>query len=524
MPENKNYKDQNLQSQQTQLDIKSEFLDFYKVFEQYKKNELNDSPTLFFDVNAFVQSTTASRYYDSTAYKYTKKQIRNYLERPETYDRQLREVSLYLYSNSQEYRNLINYFSKMLINESILIPTGNLYDIVFSKPNNVKFLKSFYANLEFLENYNLKSKLSDIEPILVREDIYFGYERTDGENFIWQQLPTNFSRILGWDEFGNYTMEFDFTYFTKQNVNINNFAQEFQDKYELYKKDYQKYRWQKLSDKAIVFKLDKSVLYTLPQFSGIFDEVISLAEYKDLQEDTTRANNFKLVHQKIPQKLEKDSKANEFMIDEKAAVRFHQALKNNLPTGVGCATTPMVLTDVTLKNSQFDEDLVGKAEKNMFISAGVSQLLFSSDANSSIGLNRSIEADSSLMFSLLRQFELFMKKKLKEFNGNGKGKFKWKLIFPNVTIFNMEDYRKALINNAQSGYSKFCTSMSQSDIIALLYLENQQLQLTEQMIPLKSSYTTPGEAGNPGIDDTKKSDSTIIGEDLLANDNRSSNS
>jgi hypothetical protein len=513
-------KTQQQNQNQTQLDIKSEFLDFYKVFEQYKKDEIQNSPTLFFDVNAFNQGTVSSRYYESTPYKYTKKQIRGYLERPETFERQLREVSLFLYANFQEYRNIIRHLSKMLTHDYVLIPTGNLYDIVSSKAKNVKFLKSFYANLEFVENYNIKSKLSDVEAILLREDFYFGYERSDGEDYIWQQLPTNYSRILGQDKQGNLTMEFDFTYFTKSNVSIDNFAIEFHEKYELYKQNYQKYRWQKLSDNAIVFKMDKSVLYTLPQFSGVFASILGITDYLDLQEESSKANNYKLLHQKIPQNTDKDSKVNDFKIDDKAAVKFHNnVVKNVAGNHIGTVTSPMEINAISLSDSKIDEDLVGKALRNLFAQAGISQSLFSTDKNGAIGLNRGLEVDMALMFSLLRQEELFMKKRLKMFNDSIKSKFKWKLLLPNVTVHNESDYKKEVINNAQYGYSKFCNTLSQSDLIALLYLE-QAIGLQSMMSPLLSSHTISGEVGNPGIDDNKKADSSIVVDNLDANNNR----
>jgi hypothetical protein len=229
-----------------------------------------------------------------------------------------------------EYKNVVKHLSKLLIHDYVLIPTGNLYDIVSSKTKNIKFLKSFYANLEFVENYNIKSKLLDMEDIILREDVYFGYERSDGENYIWQQLPTNYSRILGWDAYGNYTMEFDFTYFTKSNVDVNNFDPEFKEKYFLYESNYQKYRWQKLSDKAIVFKMDKSVLYSLPQFSGIFCSVLGISDYLDLQEESSVASNYRLIHQKIPQNTDKDAVVNKFLIDDKAAVKFHNNIVKNV--------------------------------------------------------------------------------------------------------------------------------------------------------------------------------------------------
>jgi len=177
----------------------------------------------------------------------------------------------------------------------------------------------------------------------------------------------------------------------------------------------------------------------------------------------------------------------------------------------------MTIEAINLSDSKIDEDLVGKALRNLFAESGISQLLFSSDKNGAIGLNRGLEFDASLLFSLLRQEELFFKKRLKIFNGNSK--FKWKLLFPDVTVHNEADYKKEVIANAQYGYSKFCSTFSQSDLIALLYLE-QAIDLQNMMLPLMSSHTISGDGGRPGIDENKKTDSSIIVDDLDANNNR----
>lgn len=135
--------------------LKSEFLEFYETFKKYKSQQ-EQQPILLFDVNAFTQGMTY-RDKTSSSKKYSKKDIRRYLTNPEQFERQLREASIYLYNTCQEYKNLIYFMSRMLTHDYILFP-----DRIIIEDDN-KILNSFYKNLEFIENYNIKSKLSDIE-------------------------------------------------------------------------------------------------------------------------------------------------------------------------------------------------------------------------------------------------------------------------------------------------------------------------------------------------------------------------
>lgn len=86
--------------------IKREFLNLYKAFKKMKLEDV-ESPRVFFDVSKLAQDTIL-RDFNSNSRKYTKEQIRRFLASPENYERELREVSNYLYHISQEYKNLIN--------------------------------------------------------------------------------------------------------------------------------------------------------------------------------------------------------------------------------------------------------------------------------------------------------------------------------------------------------------------------------------------------------------------------------
>lgn len=522
-PNQSNQQNTNQQNSNQNEVNKSEFLELYQLYQQTKNQD--SSPTYFFDVNKFVNEVYNSIYDQSLRTslrrrKFTKDQVQQFLEYPEKYEAAIREVSQFLYYTSQEYKNLVRYFSKMLSFDYILMP-DTVNPKIYNDENKEKLLDSFYKNLQFIEDYNIKQKLQQVVDIIIREDYFFAYEKTDGENYIWQRLPSNYCRLSGMDAFETYTFEFDFTYFSKETVNIDNYDIEFQDKYKLYKTKGAEYRWQQLdSTKAICFKFDQSLIYGLPIFSGMFDELFRLEEIKELQEQNEKTNNYKLIHQKIPMD-EKNGKVNSFLIEGGAAREFHNGVKRNIPKGIGLATTPMKLEGITLKNNanNIEEDIVAKNEKNLFTIAGVSQLLFNSDKSGSIGINRSLEMDASFMFSLLRQFELWFKKRLKMINNK---KFRWKLWMPDITIYNRKDMIKELLNAGTYGFSKFFISASlglgQSGLLGLNKIENE-LNLSDLMIPLVSSHNN-GEAGRPDVDDSSISDEGAKAKDEDKNKNR----
>lgn len=519
-----NKKTKNTESQQQpshpQDQPKSEFLQMYDAFLQtyqtFNNNQQNQ-PSLVFDFNAFNTAAT-NRVYDSKATKYTKKQIRGYLEKPEKFEKQLRECSIYIYNYFQEYKHLVDYMSKMLTHDYILVP-DNIAELGNSK-NSKKLLDSFYKNLQFIENYNIKSKLSAIESVLIKEDFYFGYERSDGDNYVWQRLPSDYCRLLGYNENDVITFEFDFSYFGKQGLNLEYFDKEFEKKYNAYKSGNSP-RWQQLDDNAICFKFDTSALYGLPYFAGLFTDLMGLEEYKDDQEETNRANNYKLIALQIPI-YDKEKGINQYLITLDHVKEFLANAQKNTPEKVGVMCTPMKAEALNLNstNTHFEENMVSKAQNDLMTSAGVSRLIGNSE-KTSVGLERSIRDDEATMFSILRQYELWFKQRLKIFNGN---KNIWKLSMLNITEYNRNEVFDRYLKSGNAGLPKSqlaaCVGMSQSDLIGLSNLE-KDLDLIGMLDVLPSSNTQntskDDEGGRPEKKVEDKKDSGIVTDDNESN-------
>lgn len=495
----------------------------WSAYQQTQQSQTQSEPTLVFNAHSFVDSI-GNRINKSVQRKYSQEDIQRFLENPIKFEAAIREASNYLYSTCQEYKNLTRYFSKMLTFDNILIPDNVSPDIY---DDSDKIMKSFYKNLQFVNDYNIKYKLKLVTDILVKEDYFFAYEKSDGENYIWHRLPSNYCRVVGMDMTECYLFEFDFSYFNKENVSINNYDEDFKTKYNKYKSNGSKYRWQQLDqNKQICFKFDESVLFGLPLFSSMFDELFRLEDIKELQSNNLETDNYKLIHQKIPMDT-KDSKPNKFLIDEVAAKAFHQNVRSNVPKGIGVTTTPMDLDSITLKSTNSaEENIVAKQSSNLFTTAGVSQLLFNSEKSGAIGLNRSLDNDMSLMFSLLRQFEVWFKKRLKILNGK---KYRWKLNFLDTTIYNRNQVIEQYLKIAQYGLPKvFITAslgISHGEMMGVNIIENKHLKMTEMMMPLSSSHTSSGkdseESGAPSKSEELLSDKGIETRDNQGNDNRS---
>ena len=65
-----------------------------------------------------------------------------------------------------------------------------------------------------------------------------------------------------------------------------------------------------------------------------------------------------------------------------------------------------------------------------------------------------------------------------------------------TTVFNRTDVQNAYFKSAQYGYSKMYAGVAmgikQRSQLSLMNFENDFLKMSEKMIPLQSSYTTPG--------------------------------
>ena len=486
----------------TEEQIRKNVTDIYtKVHSSFTAASGKLSENFYFSVNDFLGNVMDRLGRASMMpRKYDVRTVNSVLEVPYKMKEELLRLSMYFYIRTQEYKGIIEYKSGMLTYSNTLRPNKDDFDE-----------DDYYKNLEFVKDYNLESKLGIASKNLVRDDVYFAYEISDnsGKNYIWKQLPNEYCQILGKDRFETYRVGFDMNYFISYPQAIDSYPTEFKEKFDDYlkkRKERQKNKTvtQKLlefegypsvyeldNNRAIAFKFDESVDYVLPFYSAMFLDMIRLAELKDVEILSEVSDNYKLIHQLIP--MDKDPQGeDEFLISGDFLDGFHENLRKNVPKDVGVATTPMPLNAINLKSNvnSAGEGITQKYVSNLLTQSGTSMLLFNGSSTSALGLNKNIQVDENMMFRLLRQYELFMNKRLFFYN---KGTYNFSLQFLNHTHFNTQELYDRLLKAGQFGLNTefevaAVTGIKQIDLIRNANVM-EKLGLKSKFIPFQSSHT-----------------------------------
>lgn len=439
--------------------------------------------------------------------KFDLDRITQWLQSPQKYEKELRTLSMYLYDTHPTYKVIVRYIALLpLYNWTLNIDTST----GTKKQIQKNFLKAAqYLNL-IVDDFEYK-KLS---LQAYKKDIYYGYEIESNDGYFILELDNDFCRVSSIED-GVYNFAFNFSYFDSRKEELDTYPLEFQMKHKLYLGNKSLYTWQELDSKnTICIKTNPETRYALPMFSGMFTSIYDLEYYKKLKKDRTRNENYLLLHQKIPMD---DKEPNKFLLGLDHASSFHQMASENLPDGIELVTSPMDLTAVKTEKSKNDNDFVMEAMREVYNDGGISQFLFNSDKNTSIGLAKSVNTDEQIAFFLLSQFEKHINRKLKFKFPSLKLKFQ----FLNMTRFNEEDVQKQYLTLAQNGVPvKFelasSAGLSPLDVLNKVKLENDIFGLHDLFIPLKTSHTMTNEdneGGRPTKDDDEASDSTVTNRD-----------
>jgi len=486
-----------------------------RKFSQAVGNNINNNPLWMNEL--LKQQTTSS-------YKYKKSDIIKWTENPANSEKQLREVAMYLYNTSSFFKRIVYYLSSICTLDHMIIP----YNISESDVKSTVFKKAKTKAYDWLNSFDIKKEFLSIMQVIVLEDIFFGYKRTSNTSTTLQRLPSAWCRLVSKTDIG-FQYAFNFMYFLNPLVNIDTFPPEFRKYYDAVKAGDRtdingspvnsgSYYWVVLDENAVAFKFDSSTGIITPPLMGIFGDCLEIDTYKDLIKDKLTLDIQKLVYQRIPMGKEKKG---EFLISLPDAKEFHNNAKANMPANVGIVTTPMEMASISFdKQAQTKDSLIGLGESNFFKAGGISEVLFSSDGGN-IGLNLSVQTDYEFVKHCVRQFEKWINFQLNKLGG----KFKFKIIFPDVSVFNRDELYTSALNAASLGYSKRLVACFQGinpqDFDSMMAFENGE-DIVSTLLPLASAYTggLSDTGGNPGKKTKDLTDKGLETKSSGANDNR----
>lgn len=422
--------------------------------------------------------------------KYKKEDIIKFLGNAQKYEKDLRNVSRFLYINSAHYKRLINYFSNLSLFYYDLKPS-NIIDV--SKINKNELLKEYYKLCNRVQNMNLSHEFSKILTIAFKEDVFYGYEYENDISYLIKQLNPNYCHISS-NEDGIYNFQFDFSYFDTRLDKLNEYGKEFKKKYKKYKKN-RNFKYQELnSERTICIKINEEIEYPIPPFSSIFEEIYDINDYKLLKKAKEEIGNYQLLSMKIP--MDKDN-ADSPMLSYDTAKGFYGQAIQSLPDQVGMILSPMDIGSIKFERDKANSDKVIEAEDSFWSGAGVNGNLFNSKGNSGSVVDLSIKTDEAIVFKVLKQCSRWLNRKIKYMEN----KYTYKFSFLDVTVNNREKIVDQHLKLAQYGIpvkTKLCSlvGMSMTEMITNTWLENDVLKLHENWLPLNSSHTQTDSEAN----------------------------
>lgn len=433
--------------------------------------------------------------------RYKKEDIAKYIANPYRYSNQLRDAVVYMYGASSHFRRLIQYFTSLSDLSYVVSPYK--VDTMSAKPKSVA--RNYRKVLNLLAAMDIKNQFPKILTVCLREDTFYGTMWITSDSITIQQLPSKYCDIASVE--GNVcNVSFDFSYFDTNIQYLPFYPEEFQRKYDLYKTNASKMRWQELdSPTSFAIKCNTDILaYPMPPFAGILREIYGLEDVKQLMLTKEELENYALLVMKLGINDDGD-----WEMDLDKAKDFYHNLDSVLPEQVGSVLSPMPIDKISFEhNRNTDDNAVSDAEESLFTAAGVSSLLFNNPKASSNSLLLSIKADQAITYGIVKSIEQMVNRFLWSYS-YGKN---FRVTFLDVSTFNRKEAGDAYLKACQYGipmisYYAASQGLQQADMDTMNFLEQDVLNLTERFKPLQSSATlSSNDVGAPKKDIGELSD------------------
>lgn len=432
--------------------------------------------------------------------KYSKEKVITILENPQKNEKDIRELSNYLYLTSSHYRRLVDYFSSILLYNYTVIPTR-----IPEKVKKIDYKKTYTNIVNECDKYNLRHEATKALKVAVREGVFFGLCYESKDSFYIKQVQAKYAQICGIED-GTYIFQFDLNFFNANKDLLPMYGTEFVRAYEKYKGNKEKgikgdrtKRWYEPKN-GIVIKSDESdPYYSLPLFTGLITSVFDIEDYKMLQKAKKENDNYKALGLELPTD-EDGIPLLDFDVNEQY---FNHIVDNIGNDGIGVFMSPFKISGFSFAStSASDKNDVIESEEEFWMASGTSSLIFgSAKATSSSSLTLSVKPDEQIAYSMLLQFQRYFNKKIKKMDLE----YEFKIEFTAQSIFNNTEYVDRYAKASMYGLPVkqlygASLGLSPSDMLGMTYLEEDILQLgTKSWIhPLVSSSTQSGNPSNEG--------------------------
>lgn len=444
-----------------------------------------------------------------TVSAFSKETLRNYLQNIGSNEKNLRNLSRYLYYRSQVYYRLIMYNANMFcLDARTVIPTYNI-----EKENDKnKMLKQYYNTLKELDSMNLQYEFLKIYAICFREDVFYGCCYKDDTGMFILPLDPDYCRISGQYQTGDFAFHMDMTYFRNKQDVLEYLGEPFKSMYDESQKSGKK--WQPMVDEYAVCLKARAEDWDLilPVYTGLFNDLISLLDLSDIQAIADEQQIYKMIWLKM-KTISGSKETDDWEVDPDVMIEyFDRMVSEAIPDYVTAAIIPGELDTISFDNDQAsDVNKVEKATETVLNTSGGAQILNSASISGSTAFNASIKSDTEFAISmLLPQTQAWVNRFLSYRLSNPA-----KVKFFEISTYTKDAFKESLLKDAQYGLtSKLAINSlngySELESLSLNFLENECLDLNSKLIPVSSTHTQSGNEevgqGAPTKSDTEITD------------------
>lgn len=426
--------------------------------------------------------------YRVTVNTFDKEKLRTYLKNIGSNEKNLRALSWYLIYRSHIYYRILCYFSQMFcLDCRSIIPK---YDLV-QENDQEKIMQAYQKTLDAVSAMRLQQEFYPIIFTCFAQDVYYGIMLHDETGVFHMQLPADYCKITGKFMTGDFAYVFDVTWLRSRAELIEYLPEVFEQAWKNYESTGEK--WQMLPEEMQVCMKYRSEDYELivPPFTGIFNSIINLADLEDIQAAGDEASIYKMLWYEL-ETISGSKTVDDWKVDPDLAIPYYKKFEDSIPPYIATAIVPGQIHEIDFDNDNAtDTTKVTKATEQVLNTAGGAEVLNGATINNTYAFKMAAIANTEYAISsLIPQIQSWVMRML-----GYEGADDCKVRFMPISVYTKADYRDQLLSSAQYGLpTKLAVNtlngFNEKDTIALNYLEEECLGLSEKLIPLNSSYTT----------------------------------
>lgn len=467
-------------------------------------------------------------YTKSTNYRtissFDRSSLRTYLQNVSSNEKNLRNLSRYLYYRSQVYYRLIAYNANMFcLDARSVIPN---YDIMGDNDDQA-ILQSYTDTLNALDKMDLQYEFLKIYMACFREDVFYGVYyfdpgSEDTTSFVILPLDPDYCKIAGVYPTGDFAFAMDMSYFRNHSELLEYWGEPFQSLYNTYQNE--NVKWQVMPPEyGICLKARAEDWETVvPVFAGLLNSIISLVDQEDISAIADQQSIYKLIWMEM-ETFDNDQ-PNDFKVDPESVgiPYFNKMVEEALPDYTSAAIVPGKLNTISFDDDQAtDTTKIEQATETVLNTSGGAQILNSASISGTTAFNAAIKSDTEFAISmLLPQTQAVVNRIISYYVDNPS-----KVKFFEISTYTKQEFKENVLRDNEYGLApkllvNSLNGFSEKDTLAINHLESNILKLS--FTPVSSTHTQSGSSVING--DTKPTLSdTVITDDGEASRDKADN-